>query len=276
MPDINIIPINSIHMPELEPFIECNETQLLHYFEPELGVFIAESPIVIERALDSGYEPLSLLLDERDVTGEAKNLIERLTSIKADMPIYVGGEEQLKDVTGFKLTRGSLCLMRRKSNPDATKIIMDASRIVIMDDVTNPTNIGAIIRSAVALGADAILTTKSCADPLYRRSLRTCMGTIFMIPWSVVPDDYLGIIRGEGFKTVAMALRDDSYNIDSEVIHAEPKLAIIMGNEGHGLADEKIAGCDYTVKIPMYHGVDSLNVAAASAVAMWELCRRGV
>ena len=270
----NIIHINSIHIPELDPYIECNETQLLHYYEPELGVFIAESPIVIERALDAGYEPLSLLLDERDVEDSAKELIERLRSCNPKLPVYAGKEAELKDVTGFKLTRGSLCLMRRKEEPCAKDIIRDAKRIVIMDDVTNPTNIGALIRSAVALGADALLVTKSSADPLYRRSLRTCMGTIFMIPWTVVPDDYIDIIRENGFKTVAMALREDSYSIDDAKIQAEEKLAIIMGNEGHGLSDERIADCDYTVMIPMHHGADSLNVAAAGAVAMWELCRK--
>ncbi len=268
----NIIEITDFSAPELDVYARLSENELLHYYEPKGGLFIAESPNVILRALNAGYRPLSLLLEKKHIEGQATEVISRC----GDIPIYTAEFDLLTRLTGFQLTRGALCAMHRRSLPSVEELCRSARRIVVLENVMNPTNIGAIFRSAAALNMDAVLLTSGCSDPLYRRASRVSMGTIFQIPWTV-PDSSswpiagMTVLRDLGFKTVAMALRDDSYSIDDPKLRAEEKLAIILGTEGDGLADETIAACDYTVKIPMSHGVDSLNVAAASAVAFWEL-----
>ena len=272
----NIIEINDFSAPELDIYARTSEVQLLRYNEPAPGFFIAESPKVIERACSAGYEPVSFLVEHKDLEGEAKELLERFPEI----PVYTAEYETLVKMTGYALARGMLCVMRRRALSSIEEICQNARRIAILENVVNPTNIGAIFRSAAALHMDAVLLTSGCSDPLYRRASRVSMGTVFQIPWTYFdkkiswPDTGMHILRELGFKTVAMALRDDSFSIDDPQLHAQEKLAIILGTEGDGLAAETIADCDYTVKIPMSHGVDSLTVAAASAVAFWELGRK--
>ena len=272
----NIIEINDFNAPELDIYARTSEIQLRRYNEPFPGFFIAESPKVIERACNAGYEPVSFLVEHKDLEGEAKELLERFPEI----PVYTAEYETLVKMTGYALARGMLCVMRRRALSSIEEICQNARRIAILENVVNPTNIGAIFRSAAALHMDAVLLTSGCSDPLYRRASRVSMGTVFQIPWTYFdkkiswPEDGMKTLRKLGFKTVAMALRDDSFSIDDPQLHAEEKLAIILGTEGDGLAAETIADCDYTVKIPMSHGVDSLNVAAASAVAFWELGRK--
>ena len=253
----NIIEITDFNASELDVYARISEIQLLNRAEPEKGIFIAESPKVIERALDSGCQPISFLVEHKHVEGEAK--------------------EQL---TGFKLTRGMLCAMRRPALPDIVDVCKNARRIAVLENVVNPTNIGAIFRSAAALGMDAVLLTPGCSNPLYRRAIRVSMGTVFQIPWTFFDEktewktEGIRSLKAMGFKTAAMALREDSFDIDDPHLMAEEKLAVVLGTEGDGLASETIADCDYTVCIPMAHGVDSLNVAAASAVAFWQLGKR--
>ena len=272
----NIIEINDITAPELDVYARTSEVQLLRYYEPEPGLFIAESPKVIERALNAGYEPLSFLVEHKDPEGEAKQILERYPEI----PVYTAEYDVLVGMTGYALARGMLCAMKRRRLPSVEEICQNTSRIAILENVVNPTNIGAIFRSAAALHMDAVLLTSGCSDPLYRRAARVSMGTVFQIPWTYFdkksswPEEGMKSIQNLGFKTVAMALRDDSFSIDDPKLLAEEKLAIVLGTEGDGLASQTIADCDYTVKIPMSHGVDSLNVAAASAVAFWELGRK--
>ena len=272
----NIIEINDITAPELDVYARTSEVQLLRYYEPEPGLFIAESPKVIERALNAGYEPLSFLVEHKDLEAEAKQILERYPEI----PVYTAEYDVLVGMTGYALARGMLCAMKRRRLPSVEGICQNTSRIAILENVVNPTNIGAIFRSAAALHMDAVLLTSGCSDPLYRRAARVSMGTIFQIPWTYFdkksswPEEGMKSIQNLGFKTVAMALRVDSFSIDDPKLLAEEKLAIVLGTEGDGLASQTIADCDYTVKIPMSHGVDSLNVAAASAVAFWELGRK--
>lgn len=263
----NIIEITDFLAPELDVYARLTEAQLLNKEFPEKGLFIAESPKVIERALDAGYEPISCLIEKRHIEGEGKEILGRIK----DVPVFCAEFDVLTQLTGFKLTRGMLCAMKRKPQPDVKSLCENKRRIVILDKVMNPTNVGAIIRSAAALGMDAVILTSGCSDPLYRRAARVSMGTVFQIEWTILPDESLEAIKSLGFKTVAMALKDNTLSIDDPRLAAEDKLAIIMGTEGDGLSDNTIADCDYTVKIPMYHGVDSLNVAAASAVAFYQL-----
>ena len=265
-----IIPITDFSAPELDIYARLNENQLFRYYEPEPGLFIAESPKVIERALNAGYEPISFLVEKKHIEGEAKDVLARCSGI----PVYTAESDILTQLTGFQLTRGALCAMRRRALPSLTEICSGARRIAILEQVMNPTNIGAIFRSAAALNMDAVILTPGCSDPLYRRASRVSMGTVFQIPWTVAdnwPQPVMSQLKQLGFKTAAMALSDNSVSIDDTRLLAEEKLAIILGTEGDGLAETTIADCDYTVKIPMTHGVDSLNVAAASAVAFWQL-----
>lgn len=265
---LNIIPITNLNIEELNIYTRYNEVQLLRYYEPKEGIFIAESPNVITRALASGYEPLSILMDESEGLGSLEHILTQWP----DIPIYTASSSVLKELRGFSLTRGLMCAMRRKPLVDVSTLVGNMRRIAVLEDVVNPTNIGAIFRSAAALNIDAVLLTPGCCDPLYRRSARVAMGTVFQIPWTYLPSDhYMTLLKELGFKTVAMALREDSYSIDDPTLKTESKLAILLGTEGEGLKNETIASCDYTVMIPMTHGVDSLNVAAASAVAFWEL-----
>ena len=263
----NIIEITDFLAPELDVYARLSEVQLLNREFPEKGMFIAESPKVIERALDAGYEPVSCLMEKRHIEGEGKQILDKIK----DVPIFCAEFDVLTQLTGFKLTRGMLCAMKRKPLLKVKEICKNKSRIVILDKVMNPTNVGAIIRSAAALGMDAVILTAGCSDPLYRRAARVSMGTVFQIDWTFLNDDCLDEIKDLGFKTVAMALKDNSLSINDPLLMSENKLAIIMGTEGDGLSDKTISDCDFTVKIPMYHGVDSLNVAAASAVAFYQL-----
>lgn len=268
--------IKDFAAPELDVYARTSEVQLLRYYEPEPGIFIAESPKVIERALKAGYQPISFLVEHKDLEGEAQEILKQYS----DVPVYTAEYELLVKLTGFALTRGMLCAMRRNPLPSVEEICRNASRIAVLENVVNPTNIGAIFRSAAALHMDAVLLTGGCSDPLYRRAARVSMGTVFQIPWTFLdsrlswPQEGVGFLRELGFATAAMALNDDSVSIDDSGLMSEEKLAIILGTEGDGLAAGTIAGCDYTVRIPMSHGVDSLNVAAASAVAFWQLGRR--
>ncbi len=266
-----ITEITDFRAAELDVYARLSEVQLLNREFPEKGMFIAESPKVINRALDAGYEPVSCLMEKRHIEGEGKEILARIK----DVPVYCAEFDVLTQLTGFRLTRGMLCAMRRKPLPDVREICENKRRIVILDKVMNPTNVGAIIRSAAALGMDAVLLTPGCSDPLYRRAARVSMGTVFQIDWTFLDTDSLDEIKALGFKTVAMALKDNSLSINDPRLTEEKKLAVIMGTEGDGLSDDTISDCDYTVKIPMYHGVDSLNVAAASAVAFYELGRGG-
>ena len=261
----NIIKITDFNAPELDIYARLNETQLLHYYEPAPGLFIAESPKVIERALNAGYTPVSFLLEEKHIDGEAKEILRRCN----DVPVFTAPMEVLTKLTGFQLTRGALCAMQRRSLPSVPEICSGARRIAVLENVVNPTNVGAIFRSAAALNMDAVLLTPACSNPLYRRASRVSMGTVFQIPGTLSED--INTLGPLGFKTAAMALSDNSVRIDDPKLMAEEKLAIVLGTEGDGLAEATIAECDYTVKIPMTHGVDSLNVAAASAVAFWQL-----
>jgi len=266
----NIIEITNFSAPELDIYARLTEAQLMNRFDPENAMFIAESPKVIERALDGGYEPVSILIEKSRIKGESLSVLRRCGNI----PVYTAEMDVLTQLTGYRLTRGLLCAMRRKKLPEVRKILTDAKRVAVLDSVMNPTYVGAIFRSAAALGVDAVLLTPGCSDPLYRRSARVSMGTVFQIPWTFLPNDWQVLLRECRFKTAAMALTDDSVSIDDPMLQSEEKLAVVLGTEGDGLAPCTISDCDYTVKIPMYHGVDSLNVAAASAVAFWELRRK--
>ena len=266
----NIINITDFNAPELDIYARLTEVQLLNREFPEKGIFIAESPKVIERALNAGYEPISILVEKRTIDGEAKEIIERC----GEIPVFAAEFEVLKELTGFPLTRGLLCAMHRKPLLSMKEICAGAQRIAVLEDVMNPTNIGAIIRSAAALNIEAVLMTPGCSNPLYRRAIRVSMGTVFQVPWTFADENWQEELKEMGFKTAAMALCDDTLSIDDEQLAKEEKLAIVLGTEGDGLAAKTIAGCDYTVKIPMANGVDSLNVAAASAVAFWELRKR--
>ncbi|MBQ6994097.1 MAG: RNA methyltransferase [Lachnospiraceae bacterium] len=273
----NIIEITDLNKPELDIYARLSEVQLLHIYEPKRGLFIAESPKVIERALDSGCIPHSILVEKKHIDGEAKDILARCE----DIPVYTAEFDVLTKLTGFQLTRGMLCAMFRPELPTLEKVCANARRIAILENVVNPTNIGAIFRSAAALNIDAVLLTPACSNPLYRRAIRVSMGTVFQIPWTFIgdetsewPEKGIQNLHELGFKTAAMALNDNSVSIDNPQLMDEEKLAIILGTEGDGLADATIADCDYTVKIPMSHGVDSLNVAAASAVAFWQLGAR--
>lgn len=272
-----IIPITDFMAPELDVYARLSENQLYHLYEPDAGIFIAESPNVIERALNAGYEPLSFLAETRELYGDAQRILMRCEHT----PVYTAESEILTRLTGFALTRGLLCAMRRKPLPTLEAVCAGARRIAVMERVMNPTNVGAIFRSAAALGMDAVLLTPGCSDPLYRRAARVSMGTVFQIPWTFLdekisswPEEGQKILRKLGFRTAAMALRQDSVSVDHPALMAEERLAIVLGTEGDGLSEKTIADCDYTVMIPMAHGVDSLNVAAASAVAFWELGKR--
>lgn len=266
----DIMEITDLTSPELDIYARLNETQLRHLYEPKPGIFIAESPRVIERALDAGCEPISCLCERRHIEGAAEDILSRC----GEIPVYTAEYEVLTKLTGFALTRGMLCAMYRPKLPTVQEVCQNAHRIAVLEDIVNPTNIGAIFRSAAALQMDAVLLTPACSDPLYRRAIHVSMGTVFQIPWTYLDQDGLDSIRKMGFKTAAMALRDDSVSIDDPALEKEEKLAIVLGTEGDGLASSTIEGCDYTVRIPMACGVDSLNVAAASAVAFWQLRRR--
>ena len=270
----NIIKITDIAAPELDVFARLTEAQLRNRLEPEKGVFIAESPKVIGRALDAGYEPVSLLMEPRHIDGQGRDIIARCEGI----PAYTASREILEGLTGYALTRGVLCAMRRPPLPSVEDVCANARRVAVLEGIVDSTNVGAIFRSAAALNIDAVLVTPTCGDPLYRRAVRVSMGTVFQVPWTRIgsepsewPEPGLERLRKLGFQTAAMALRDDSVSIDDPRLAAEEKLAIVLGTEGDGLAERTIAECDYTVRIPMAHQVDSLNVAAASAVAFWEL-----
>lgn len=270
----NIIEITNFEAPELDIYARLSENQLRHYHEPNGGLFIAESPKVIERALDAGCLPSSILVEQKHIAGQARSVLARC----GEIPVYAADFDVLTHLTGFPLTRGMLCAMHRPQLPKVEDICAGARRIAVLENVMNPTNIGAIFRSAAALGIDAVLLTPACSDPLYRRAIRVSMGTVFQIPWTFLgsqtadwPQPCIDLLQKLGFKTAAMALRDDSVRIDDTHLMAEEKLAIVLGTEGDGLAPATIADCDYTVRIPMSHGVDSLNVAAASAVAFWQL-----
>ncbi|MBQ8797287.1 MAG: RNA methyltransferase [Oscillospiraceae bacterium] len=263
----NLIEITDFHAPELDIYARLTEAQLMNRFDPSNAMFIAESPKVIDRALDAGYQPVSILVEKSRMVGESQDVIHRC----GDIPVYTAEMDVLTQLTGYRLTRGLLCAMRRAALPSVVEVLKNTKRVAVLEEVMNPTNIGAIFRSAAALGMDAVLLTPGCSDPLYRRSARVSMGTVFQIPWTFLPENWLEVLKDNGFKTAAMALTDDSVSIDDPALQAEEKLAIVLGTEGDGLANNTIALCNYTVKIPMYHGVDSLNVAAASAVAFWQL-----
>ena len=270
----NVIEITDFADPALDVYARLTEGQLKSRADVSKALFIAESPNVILRALDGGYEPVSLLMERRHIEGQAREVVARC----GDIPLYTAPLSVLTELTGFPLTRGVLCAMRRKELPALETVLDGARRIAVLEDVMNPTNVGAIFRSAAALGMDAVLLTPSCSDPLYRRSVRVSMGTVFQIPWTRIgaelsdwPHPGLDRLRELGFQSAAMALRDDSLAIDDPRLAEVEKLAVVLGTEGEGLSDGTIADCDYTVRIPMFHGVDSLNVAAASAVAFWQL-----
>ena len=264
---LNIIEITDFNAPELDVYARLTEAQLLNRHCLKEGLFIAESPKVIERALDAGYEPVSFLVEHKHIHGEARCVLERC----AGLPVYTAEFHLLTQLTGYQLTRGMLCAMRRRELPMVEEVCAGAKRVAVLEDIMNPTNLGAIFRSAAALGMDAVLLTPACSNPLYRRSARVSMGTVFQVNWTYLDQNWTDTLRSMGFKTAAMALTDDSVSVEDPALMAEEKLAIVLGTEGDGLADSTIADCDYTVKIPMYHGVDSLNVAAASAVAFWQL-----
>lgn len=273
----NIIEVTDLADPRLVPYVSLTEAQLRNRLEPELGIFIAESPKVIDRALDAGYEPVSLLMERKHLTGQGAPIIERCGGV----PVYTASDDLLAQLTGYPLTRGVLCAMRRPTLPTVEELCRDARRVAVLENIVDHTNIGAIFRSAAALGMDAVLVTPSCCDPLYRRSARVSMGTVFQVPWTRIgetcgdwPQPGLDHLRALGFQTVAMALRNDTVDIDDPKLQGAEKLAIVLGTEGDGLKPETIAQCDHTVKIPMARGVDSLNVAAASAVAFWALRAR--
>ena len=274
----NMIEITDFDAPELDVYARLTEAQLLNKDHPEDGLFIAESPKVISRALDGGYEPVSVLVERKQVLEDAETIA--VLGKCGNVPVYTAEFEVLTKLTGFKLTRGMLCAMKRRRLPGLQEICNGCDRIAVLENVMNPTNVGAIFRSAAALHMDAVILTGGCSNPLYRRASRVSMGTVFQIPWTFVdnsviwPEEGMKILRELGFKTAAMALKEDSASIDDPELMKEDKLAVILGTEGDGLAPETIADCDYTVMIPMSHGVDSLNVAAASAVAFWQLGKR--
>lgn len=274
----NMIEITDFDAPELDVYARLTEAQLLNKDHPEDGLFIAESPKVISRALNGGYEPVSVLVEKKQVLEDAETIA--VLGKCGNVPVYTAEFEVLTKLTGFKLTRGMLCAMKRRSLPGLQEICNGCDRIAVLENVMNPTNVGAIFRSAAALHMDAVILTGRCSNPLYRRASRVSMGTVFQIPWTFVdnsviwPEEGMKILRELGFKTAAMALKEDSVSIDAPELMKEDKLAVILGTEGDGLAPETIADCDYTVMIPMSHGVDSLNVAAASAVAFWQLGKR--
>lgn len=270
----NIIEITDFHAPELDPYARLTQNQLRNRLEPEKGIFIAESPKVIDRALDAGYKPVSLLMERKQITGPAAGILSRC----GDAPVYTADRELLAELTGFELTRGVLCAFHRPAPRPVEELCRNARRVAVLEGIVDSTNVGAIFRSAAALNMDAVLINPSCCDPLCRRAVRVSMGTVFQVPWGQLgetpgdwPEKGMDILHSLGFKTAAMALSDRSVSIDDEHLAKEPKLAIVLGTEGDGLAAGTIASCDYTVKIPMSHGVDSLNVAAASAVAFWQL-----
>lgn len=270
----NIIEITDFHAPELDPYARLTQNQLRNRLEPEKGIFIAESPKVIDRALDAGYKPVSLLMERKQITGPAAGILSRC----GDAPVYTADREMLAELTGFELTRGVLCAFHRPVPRPVEELCKNARRVAVLEGIVDSTNVGAIFRSAAALNMDAVLINPSCCDPLCRRAVRVSMGTVFQVPWGQLgetpadwPEKGMDILHSLGFKTAAMALSDRSVSIDDEQLAKEPKLAIVLGTEGDGLATGTIASCDYTVKIPMSHGVDSLNVAAASAVAFWQL-----
>ena len=270
----NIIEITDFHAPELDPYARLTQNQLRNRLEPEKGIFIAESPKVIDRALDAGCKPVSLLMERKQITGPAAGILSRC----GDAPVYTADREMLAELTGFELTRGVLCAFRRPAPRPVEELCKNARRVAVLEGIVDSTNVGAIFRSAAALNMDAVLINPSCCDPLCRRAVRVSMGTVFQVPWGQLgetpadwPEKGMDILHSFGFKTAAMALSDRSVSIDDEQLAKEPKLAIVLGTEGDGLAAGTIASCDYTVKIPMSHGVDSLNVAAASAVAFWQL-----
>ena len=273
----NIIEITDFHAPELDPYARLTQNQLRNRLEPEKGIFIAESPKVIDRALDAGYKPVSLLMERKQITGPAAGILSRC----GDAPVYTADREMLAELTGFELTRGVLCAFHRPAPRPVEELCKNARRVAVLEGIVDSTNVGAIFRSAAALNMDAVLINPSCCDPLCRRAVRVSMGTVFQVPWGQLgetpadwPEKGMDILHALGFKTAAMALSDRSVSIDDEQLAKEPKLAIVLGTEGDGLAADTIASCDYTVKIPMSHGVDSLNVAAASAVAFWQLGRQ--
>ena len=270
----NIIEITDFSAPELDVFARLTEAQLRSRRQPEKGLFIAESPKVITRALDAGHEPVSLLMERKDIGGQARDIIARCGST----PVYTADRDVLAGLTGYELTRGILCAFRRPSLPAAEDLCANARRVAVLEGIVDATNVGAIFRSAAALRVDAVLVTPTCCDPLLRRSVRVSMGTVFQVPWTYIgataadwPEQGLEHLKQLGFRTAAMALSDKAVSIDDPRLMAEEKLAIILGTEGDGLSPATIAGCDYTVQIPMSPGVDSLNVAAASAVAFWQL-----
>ena len=267
---MNLIEISDFQAPELDVYARLTEAQLLNRFEPKKGMFIAESPKVILRALEAGCVPVSILAERSHIHGEAREAIDRC----GDIPVYTAPLEVLTQLTGFQLTRGMLCAMLRPPIPELPRVLAGARRVAVLEDVMNPTNLGAIFRSAAALGMDAVLLTSGCTDPLYRRCVRVSMGTVFQVPWAYVGENWISQLHDLKFKTAAMALREDSLSVDDPILHRPERLAVVLGTEGDGLRDGTIAGCDYTVRIPMSHGVDSLNVAAASAVAFWELRAR--
>lgn len=274
---MKIVEIKNFEAPELDIYARLTETQLLNRHEPEKGLFIAESPKVIGRALDAGYEPVSVLIERKELNGTSHEILVRC----GEIPVYTASFEILTQLTGFGLTRGMLCAMRRPPLPGVAEICANAHRIAVLENVMNPTNVGAIFRSAAALGFDGVLLTPASSNPLYRRAIRVSMGTVFQIPWTYLEREAQGqapaelsILKNLGFKTAAMALCDASISIDSPVLAQEEKLAVVLGTEGEGLASNTISACDYTVRIPMAKGVDSLNVAAASAVAFWQLRHR--
>ena len=266
----DLIEITDFSDPRLDVYARLTEAQLLNRYEPKKGMFIAESPKVILRALDAGCVPVSILVERNHINEEAALAIGRC----GDIPVFTASLDILTQLTGFQLTRGMLCAMRRPRQKTVAEVVTGAKRVAVLENIQNPTNVGAIFRSAAALGMDAVLLTPACSNPLYRRSARVSMGTVFQVPWTYMSESWLEELKDMGFKTCAMALQDDSYSVDDPVLRQVEKLAVVLGTEGDGLAESTIAHCDYTVKIPMYHGVDSLNVAAASAVAFWELRAR--
>lgn len=274
----NIIKISNLNEKEIWPYVSRSEVGLLRCNEPQPGIFVAESPNVIERAINAGYEPVSFLIEEKYLDGSIRDGMVRFELIERfpDVPVYTACGEVLKDLIGYRLTRGMLAAFKRKRLMPLSEIIKGKRRIAVLEDIVNPTNIGAIFRSAAALKMDAVILSYGCSDPLYKRASRVAMGNVFLVPWTIMdkdmwPDEGMKILRSEGFKTAAMALCNDSVSIADKNLHQEEKLALILGTEGSGLLDETIKQCDYTVKIPMADGVDSLNVAAAAAVAFWEL-----
>ncbi|MBQ2893130.1 MAG: RNA methyltransferase [Oscillospiraceae bacterium] len=267
---MNLIEITDFNAPELDVYARLTEAQLLNRFEPKKAMFIAESPKVILRALDAGCVPVSLLVERNHINEEAQQAIDAC----GDVPVYTAPLDVLTQLTGFQLTRGMLCAMKRPPLPAVEEILTGTKRIAVLEDIQNPTNVGAIFRSAAALGMDAVVLTSACSDPLYRRSCRVSMGTVFQVPWTYLPENWVEKLQALGFKTAAMALDKRAISIEDPRLQAEEKLAVVLGSEGDGLAASTIASCDYTVMIPMHHGVDSLNVAAASAVAFWQLRKK--